>query len=77
MFSCHAIARSHFGQRDRGRTTLSSAGQREMQTFRNDPIDAPSTNTGSRTRVTKSAVSGSTVWGEGGTTTAKRRRWSG
>ena len=31
------------GQRDRGRTTDSSLGQRAMQTFRNDPKMAPST----------------------------------
>ena len=32
-FSNHASWRPHFGQRERGRITLSSAGQRSTQTF--------------------------------------------
>jgi hypothetical protein len=52
MFSYHAIGRSQLGQRERGATTDSPAGQREMQTLRNDPHTAPNTNA-----VTRMAVS--------------------
>ncbi len=43
MLSYQAIRLPHWGQRERGRTTDSSAGQRTMQTLRNDPISRPST----------------------------------
>jgi hypothetical protein len=41
MFSYDRIGRSHLGQRDRGETTDNCCGQREIQTFRNEPIHAP------------------------------------
>src|SRR5581483_3695956 len=44
MFSYQVIARSQRGQRERGRTTDRLSGQREMQTFRNDPTAAPNRN---------------------------------
>jgi hypothetical protein len=43
MFSIAGIGLSHFGQRDLGFTIESPAGQREMHTFRNDPMHAPIT----------------------------------
>src|SRR5690606_28912837 len=43
MLSYHAIRFWQRGQRDRGRTTDCSDGQRAMHTFRNEPINNPST----------------------------------
>ncbi len=40
MFSNQAISWPQFGQRERGLTTESS-GQREMQTLRKEPMQAP------------------------------------
>ena len=41
MFSNHASWLPQLGQRERGRTTDRSRGQRTMQTFRNEPTHAP------------------------------------
>src|SRR6185312_14796887 len=43
--SYHAIPAPQRGQRERGRTTDCSAGQREMHTLRNEPTLAPTKNT--------------------------------
>jgi hypothetical protein len=51
MFSYQAIGRSQLGQRDRGATTDCPAGQREMQTFKNDPHSAPKRNANARMTV--------------------------
>jgi hypothetical protein len=42
MFSNHASWCPQLGHFDRGRKTESSRGHRSMQTFKNDPINAPS-----------------------------------
>src|SRR6267142_5239042 len=39
--SCQEIPRPHAGQAERGRTTESRRGRRWMQTFRNEPTQAP------------------------------------
>ncbi len=41
MLSYQAIGAAHRGQRERGRTTDSSAGRRWMQTLRKLPTQAP------------------------------------
>ena len=41
MLSNQAMPAPHLGQRERGRTTDSSLGQREMHTFKNDPTAEP------------------------------------
>jgi hypothetical protein len=41
MFSIAVIWCPQLGQRERGRTTESPSGHREMQTLRNDPKHAP------------------------------------
>src|ERR1700722_20964658 len=43
MFSYHVMGRWHRGHRERGATTESSIGQREMHTLRNEPMTAPRT----------------------------------
>ena len=44
MFSNHASWCPQCGQRERGRMTLRSRGQRAMQTLRNEPTQSPKTN---------------------------------
>src|SRR5918997_902452 len=60
-FSNHAISCSQRGQRERGRTTESPRGQREMQTFRNEPMQAPTKAASAASRVRSAKTS--LTWG--------------
>src|SRR5690349_12206429 len=57
-FSYQAISWPHLGQRERGDTTDSSAGQRATHTLRKEPMQLPAANAKTRRIVSVTGESG-------------------